>query len=113
MIIDYPHGRAISSPGTANAPRHVSPLAFRQRFTRAERAAIEWAAVDRADQPDAQRMQAAELRATLKDQGQAKYIDLDDPETIDGVQLLESFGLIHSGRAVEILSAPVQAKELP
>lgn len=100
-------------PNTTPALRRLAPLAFRLRFTRDERAAIEWAAVDHARQPDAQRMQAASLRSTLKDQDQATYIDLDDPETIQGVQLLESAGLIHSGRAAEILSAPVQPKETP
>ena len=93
--------------------RHVAVLGFRLRFTKAERGAIEWAAVDRADQPEAQRRQAAELRATLADQAAATYIDLDDPETVDGVQGLEAMGLLAPGRALEILNAPIQPKELP
>jgi hypothetical protein len=80
-------------------------LGFRRLFTKAERAAIEWAAVDRADQPIEHRQAAAALRSTLKDQEQAEFIDLTDPDTIEGVQTLEVMGLIGKGRAAEILSS--------
>ena len=100
-------------PAEAPAARRLSVLAFRRRFTPAERAAIEWAAVDRADQPDAARRQAAALRATLADQAAAKFIDLDDADTIAGVQTLEAAGLIAAGRAADILDAPVDPEELP
>lgn len=93
--------------------RVVSVLAFRRRFTKAERIAIEWTAVDRSDQPEAQRQQAAALRAMLADQAAASFIDLDDADTMDGVQSLETMGLIGAGRAAEILGAPVQPEELP
>lgn len=100
-------------PSALPASRRLAPLAFRRRFTQDERAAIEWAAVDRADQSVPERMQAARLRATLKDQEQADFIDLDDPDTATGVQLLEALGLIQNGRAAEVLSAPVQPEEMP
>lgn len=93
--------------------RRVSVLAFRRRFAKAERAAIEWAAVDRAEDTIAQRMQAAALRADLKDQDSAQYIDLDDGDTVAGVQALEAGGLIAAGRAAEILGAPIEPGELP
>jgi hypothetical protein len=91
--------------------RKITPLAFRRRFTKAERAGIEWAAVDKLDRPEAERQMAAALRADLKDQEQAKFIDLDDAELIEGVAGLEAYGLIATGRAAEILSAPVQDGE--
>ncbi|MDA8455263.1 hypothetical protein M4R22_10870 [Acidovorax sp. GBBC 3334] len=94
-------------------PRIVSVKGFRFRFTPEEKAAIEWAAVDRPDQPEAQRMQAAALRATLADQAAAQFIDLDDADTVVGVQGLEAMGLLAAGRAAEILGAPVQPQELP
>lgn len=94
-------------------PRWVSVLAFRKRFTRDERAEIEWAAVDRADQSEAQRRLAAEVRAALADHAQATYIDLDDADTVEGVQMLAGMGLLAPGRADEILLAPVQPSELP
>ena len=89
--------------------RRLSVLAFRRRFTPTERAAIEWAAVDRADQPDAQRQQAA----TLADQAAATFIDLEDPNTVDGVQGLESAAILAPGRALEIINAPIQPEEHP
>lgn len=98
-------------PAAPAEARHITPLAFRRRFTKAERAAVEWAAVDKPDRPEAERQMAAALRADLKDQEQAKFIDLDDPDLIEGVATLEAYGLIAEGRATEILSAPVQVGE--
>lgn len=106
-------GDGVFEPVPVVLPRRITSLAFRRRFTRGERTAIEWSAVDRADQTEAQRLQAAELRADLKSQDQATYIDLDDPDTVDGVQALEEAGLIVAGRADEILSAPVRPEERP
>lgn len=93
--------------------RHITPLAFRRRFTGAERAAIEWAAVDRADASQQERMQAAQLRSNLKDQELASFIDLDDPDVAAGVQLLETVGLIADGRALQITDTPPRPDELP
>ena len=93
--------------------RHITPLAFRRRFTGAERAAIEWAAVDRADAASSERQQAAQLRSTLKDQELASFIDLDDPDVAAGVQLLETVGLIADGRALQITDTPPRPDELP
>ena len=100
-------------PQLQEAPRIVSVLGFRRRFTPAEKAAIEWAAVDRPDQPEAMRMQAAALRATLADQAAAQFIHLDDPATVAGVQGLEALGIIAPGRALEILTAPIKTEEIP
>lgn len=95
------------------APRKITPLAFRRRFTKVERASIEWAAVDKADQPDAQRQLAAALRADLKDQEQAQFIDLDEADVALGLQTLEAIGLLAVGRAAAITGAPVLPEELP
>ena len=100
-------------PQPVEVSRIVSVFGFRRRFTPSEKAAIEWAAVDRPDQPEAQRMQAAALRATLADQAAAQFIHLDDPATVVGVQGLEALGIIEPGRALEILTAPIQPEELP
>ena len=94
-----------------DSPRRITKLAFRSRFTKAEKAGIEFAALDDPTAPIAQRQQAAALRADLKDQEQATYIDLDDEDTRTGVLTLEAAGLISVGRAVEILDAPVQDGE--
>lgn len=100
-------------PPATPEPRKITPLAFRRRFTKAERAAVEWAAVDKPDRPEAERQMAAALRADLKDQEQASHIDLDDPELIEGVETLEVVGLIAAGRAQAILTAPVQPGDRP
>lgn len=99
-------------PPAPPAPRRITPLAFRRRFTKPERAAIEWAAVDRAELPPEQRMQSAALRADLKDQAQATFIDLDDADVLEGVQTLEQVGLLPPGRAAEIIGSPVLPNEL-
>lgn len=91
--------------------RHITGLAFRNRFTRAEKIAIELAALDDPSAPMAQRQASAALRADLKDQESATYIDLERADTRAGVQALEAAGLLAAGRALEILDAPVQAHE--
>ena len=91
--------------------RRITKLAFRNRFTKAEKAGIEFATLDYPTVPIARRQQAAALRADLKDQEQATFIDLDDEDTRTGVLTLEAAGLIAAGRAVEILDTPVQDKE--
>lgn len=106
-------GEGVFEPVEVVEPRVLSPLSFRRRFTKPERIGIEWAAVDRADQSTEQRQFAAALRSDLTDQAQAKFIDLEDPDVIAGVQALESIGLIGEGRAEEILNDPVQPEERP
>jgi len=111
---NYPKGnyRLVPDvPTPATADRRITKLAFRNRFTKAEKAGIEFAAMDDPTAPIAQRQQAAALRADLKDQEQATFIDLDDEDTRTGVLTLEAVGLIAAGRAVEILDAPVQDRE--
>lgn len=93
--------------GDAAQPRHITGLAFRNRFTRAEKIALELAALDDPSAPLIQRQQAAALRADLKDQERATYIDLDRADTRAGVQALEAAGLIAAGRALQILDSPV------
>lgn len=100
-----PHAEPVS------LARHISGLAFRRRFTKAERAAVEWAAVDKPDRTDAERQLAAALRADLKDQEQAKFIDLDDADLVQGVANLEAYGLLAVGRAAQIIDATVQDVE--
>lgn len=99
--------------GPAPVTRRISTWAFRRRFTAAERACIEWAAVDRADDTPPQRQQAAALRSRLKDQESAAFIDLDDPDVAEGAHGMEALGLIGAGRALQILTSPIEPKELP
>ncbi len=93
------------------ALRHITVLAFRNRFTQSEKIAIEIAALDNPAAPMQQRAQSAALRANQLDVQAAKYIDLDRPDTRAGVQALEAATILAAGRALEILDAPVSAHE--
>jgi hypothetical protein len=78
----------------------ITRLAFRNRFTFAEKVAIETAAES-----------DATVRVMLKDQEAATFIDLARIDTQQGVQLLVSKNLITAQRASEILSLTIQAEE--
>lgn len=105
--------RFFVAPAPQPEQRQITKLAFRNRFTRAEKATLEIAALDDPAAPMAQRQQSAALRADLKDQESATFIDLDRADTRAGVQALEAAGLLAAGRALEILDAPVQPHERP
>lgn len=76
-------------------PRPLSILAFRSRFTDAEKIAIYTAAETNLP-----------VRIWLDDlsAAQAQTIDLIDPRIIAGVHAMEFGGLIGAGRAAEILT---------
>ena len=116
-VTTLPNGTQIRELDRPLAPvvdrRLISKLGFRRRFTRSEKAAIELAAVIQADAPIEQQQLAAALRADLKDQEAAQFIDLDDPAVVEGVQQLEQFGLIGAGRATEILTAEIADSDHP
>lgn len=81
----------------------ITRLAFRQRFTQAEKVAMEIAALDNPAAPMANRQMAAALRATLADMAVSTFIDLQRPDTRTGTQQLEALGLLAPGRAAVIL----------
>ena len=91
----------------------LTRLAFRNRFAQGEKVALELASLDEPSAPMPQRQQAAALRAYLADVAAATYVDLARPDTRAGVQALESWGLLATGRAAQILDAPVQPEERP
>ena len=53
------------------------------------------------------------MRSYLSKVNAAQHIDLADDETRAGVQALEAGGLLQPGRALAILDAPIEPKELP
>ncbi|SFX44484.1 hypothetical protein SAMN04244547_01601 [Azotobacter vinelandii] len=91
----------------------VTVLAFRQRFSLAERQAIEMGALDDPAGTVEERARAAALRVHQADLAAAAFVDLGAVETRAGVQQMEAFGLLAAGRAAEILDTPVQTHELP
>ncbi len=109
-------GEAFTAPMPDSPPAQdtrITRLAFRKRFTQAEKVALEIAALDDPSATPAQRAQAAAMRAYLKDVDAAQYIDLSDAHVEAGVQTLEAAGLLESGRAAAILTDPVQEDERP
>lgn len=91
----------------------ITRLAFRNRFTQAEKVMLELAALDDATAPMAQRQQAAAIRVHLADVAASAFVDPARADTRAGVQSLEAAGLLAPGRALQILDAPVQAHERP
>ena len=102
-----------SVPEPIQPDSRLSRLAFRNRFTTAEKVGLEIASLDDPAATMEQRQEAAALRVYLKDVDSAAFIDLDDPATIAGVQTLEAAGLLEAGRAEEILTAPIREEERP
>ena len=102
----YAAGMLVLAPAT-----RITRLAFRNRFTQAEKVALEIAALDNPAATLAQRQQAAAIRAHLADLAASTFVDLAHDSTRVGVQALETGGLIGAGRTLEILDAPVEAHE--
>lgn len=79
------------------ADMRVTKLAFKHRFTQAERIAIREAAQTVPEVYDFEDLVNS-----------ASFIDLARSDTIAAVHYIEAGGLIAEGRAVEILSPPVE-----
>ena len=88
------------TPPILTLPPHITLLALNLRFTREERDAIRAAEITDPDVSDLMYLMT-----------KARYIDLDNPVTIMGLQMLETKTLLGPGRANVILSAPVQPGE--
>ena len=93
-------------PPAEPTERKVSNKAFLSRFTDDEAIDIDLASIGAT-------REAAAVRRYLSKVNAAQHIDLADEETRKGVQALEAAGLLQPGRALAILDAPIQPKELP
>lgn len=91
--------RGFGTP-TYQKPAPLTLGKFRDRFTFAERVAID-NAPDNTDLPAPTR---AAMRTLLKDFETASQIELDHVQTIIGVRTIEDFGLLAAGRADQILT---------
>jgi hypothetical protein len=100
----------------SNAPsqnRRITVYAIRQRFTIPERVGIELTSIDNPTASDDIRQFSALLRVVLMDLQSATFVDLDNTNVIQLIQMLEQRGLIGSGRASEILNGVVLPTEMP
>lgn len=93
--------------------KHITKLAFRNRFNQGEKIGLELASRDDPGATSAARTQAAALRAYLADAAAATYVDLSRSDTRNGVLFLEAAGLLATGRALVILDTPIQPLERP
>jgi hypothetical protein len=94
-------------------PRHITVLAFRNRFTQAEKVAIDLASIDNPTAGIEVRQQQAAIRVSLADTAAANYIDLDRPDTRAGVTMFEDAGILAAGRALAILDGEIAESERP
>lgn len=92
----------------------ISKIAFRNRFTQAERVGLELAALHNTslaiNHPS--NLLAAALRSSMADQRDALYIDLKRQTVLAGVQALEDAGLLAAGRTAQIVLTPPTDEEL-
>jgi hypothetical protein len=86
----------------------ITVLALRNRFTQAEKIAIDMSSIDNPASSMQARQLAASLRVMMSDLNVATFVDLSRPDTIAGIQALETYGIIGTGRSSEILTSPVQ-----
>ena len=102
----YEGGALVLAPDT-----RITRLAFRNRFTAAEKVALEMASLDNPAGTMEQRQQAAALRVYLADVASSSFVDLGRQDTRAGVQQLEAWGLLAAGRALQILDGPILVTE--
>lgn len=94
------------------ALRHMTVLAFRNRFTKTEKVRIELAAIDDPAADLSQRERAAIVRVGQADLAAATYVDVDRADTREDVQAFETMGLLDApGRALAILDDEIQPHE--
>lgn len=102
----------VATPEPRPQARHLTVLAFRNRFTRAEKIRIELAAIDEPTAEPVLRERAAMVRIGQADLAAATYVDADREDTRADVQAFEAMDLLDApGRALEILDAPIQVHE--
>lgn len=111
--VDLPYQAPAPPPPAVPEPQRITRLAFRNRFTTAEKVALEIAALDNPAAAMPARAQAAALRASQADLAAATFVDLQRADTRAGVQMLEAAGLLAAGRVLEILDAEITPEERP
>lgn len=94
--------------------RHLTVLAFRNRFTRAEKIRIELAGIDDPAASQQTRERAAVIRVGQADLAAATFVDVDRQGTREDVMAFDAMGLLDSpDRARAILDDPIEAHERP
>jgi hypothetical protein len=97
------NGSQLISNGVNNW--QITKLAFRERFTAAELIGIIAASAQ-------QNTEGFTLQMIMQNQALATYVDLSRTDTVAGVEVLVSFGLLTSDRANQILTTVPTTTEL-
>lgn len=84
----------------------ITRLAFLNRFSDDEAIALDLASIGAT-------VEAAALRRYMAKVDAASFIDLSREDTRQGVQYLETIGILAEGRAAEILDTPATDTEVP
>lgn len=101
-------------PPPAEVPRRIRRIfraAFRDRFSDAEKQAIELAALDQPTATQVARNRQARLRAFLQDVMASELVDLDRPSIRSALVAMETAGVLSAGRALQILDTDGTADE--
>ena len=102
MAAHFEHYQLAAYQPALDFGTRLTRVAFMDRLTDAEQIAIETAAES-----------SAAIRVSLRRLTNATFIDLKDPRTQAALAEMEAATLLASGRADAILTAPVQAHEVP
>lgn len=78
----FPEGNFREAPVELPLSKLISAVEFKARFTAAEKAAIEWASVDKSDQSTDLRMGSAAIRSFMKSLEEGLPVNLEDSATI-------------------------------
>lgn len=103
MAAHYAAGTYVLEPEVVQPKQvnwKITRLAFRNRFTQAEKIALYTAAASN-----------VAIKVYLDDVNAATFIDLQRPDTIAGVQALELATIIAGGRAATILTTEPTSEE--
>lgn len=96
---------------TSAETKKITQLAFRNRFTKNEKVALDMAGIDDPTASMAKRQLAASIRVAMADLAAASFVDLSRVDTQEDVKMLEAAGLLAPGRADVILNRAVQSAE--
>jgi len=100
----WQYGTYAPEPAPEVVDMRITKRSFFDRLKPEEEKAIDLAGFGETDQ-------AAEVRRFIRRLEQSPFVDLSFQQTIDALHKIELIGLIDSGRAEEILTAPINEIE--
>jgi hypothetical protein len=99
--------------GSTDLGTKITVLAFRNRFTIAEKIQMDLMSIDNPNASAEQRQMSAAIRVILRDLDNAAYVDLSRDDTLGGITLMQNCGILTPERGNQILMNPIQYIETP